>query len=258
MKVVLFPGQGTQRAAMLSKIMIGPYIEDLRLPGLDLPRLLTDIRANVDSTKHAQPTLVAAGYIAYRDRNLQASFGIGHSVGEYTALCAAGCISLSECLRLVSYRAALMQECSSERQGMSLLLTRDWEAVQHACDHHNVSIASYNSPTRVVVSGLKTDVTAVCSELKVKHISLRVSGAFHSPFMRRAAEELARYIDDVHWSCPEYPVVSNLTAAPFRDVKEIKSNLISSITRPVLLHQSLEYVARLGCKEVVDIASSLK
>lgn len=256
MRTVLFPGQGFQRPAMLTKKAIAPYISLLTLPGIDLPNLLTDPCAELDKTEVAQPVLVAAGYIAYKNLKIKPRFGIGHSIGEYTALACADYISLPECLNLVYIRGKLMAGCSSRLQGMSMVLNADLEALKIVCAKHKVSIASYNTKTRVVISGLKTNIDAVITELNLKSIALKVSGAFHSQYMRPAADELKQYIDTANWKKPIYPVISNLTAKPYSSTEEVKTNLVASMTRPVQLYESVQFAEHYG--KIVDIGNELK
>lgn len=273
MRALLFPGQGAQKAAVVQRFLAGyrPLVEpilqevDKAIPELHLSRLLTESVSNVDinATEIAQPLLVAAGYISFRvlqesqHARIENVCGVGHSIGEYTALTSAGALPLSSMLNIVHTRGKLMKKCCSPLQGMTMLIDLKnigiTDKILAVCAENDVQVASYNTPSRTVISGLKQNISSAVAELKslysVKSLDLKVSGAFHSKYMLPAAQELQNSVKAAEWKMPLFPVISNLTGLPYTSIEEIKKNLIDSMTRPVLLTQSLQVV-----EEVIDMS----
>ncbi|HEX5436849.1 MAG TPA: ACP S-malonyltransferase [Gemmatimonadaceae bacterium] len=252
--LLLFPGQGSQQPGMARDLTerfpaarrvfntvdcaLGFALSDLCFAG---------DRAELTATVNAQPALLAHGIAAWevvRERlEPHVRAAAGHSLGEFTAHCAAGTITLAEAVRLVRRRGELMQACGAERPGtMAAVLGLADDAVECACERATeeagvVVPANYNAPGQLVISG---DVTGVerammlAKEAGAKRaVRLSVSGAFHSPLMRSAEAGLRAALDEVHWSEPRIPVYANVSACPSADAAAARALLCEQLTAPV-------------------------
>jgi [acyl-carrier-protein] S-malonyltransferase len=164
----------------------------------------------------------------------------GHSLGEFSALVAAEALSFEDGLRLVAKRAMAMQECCEKQPGgMAAILAMADEKVEQICAEVDgvVVAANYNCPGQLVISGADEAVDAACAKLKEagakRALRLPVGGAFHSPLMEPAREELARAIEEVEFHTPVCPIYQNVDAEPHTSAEEIKANLIAQLTAPV-------------------------
>jgi [acyl-carrier-protein] S-malonyltransferase len=225
---VLFPGQGSQTKDMRADV------ERLRPDLLELAQqeLGSDPFARIDEGTHfAQPAIYCASLAGWSivDQD-EATCMAGHSLGEFSALVAAGVMSERDGLRLVSLRGRLMNEV--EGGGMMAVAAPVEEAVEYAA-RFGLTVANDNSPTQVVLSGDADAVDAAVEQAKSANLRatrLRVSGAFHSPSMGAAAPELAAALAEVELSEPRMTVLSGVTAAPFEDVRR---QLVEGLTSPV-------------------------
>src|SRR5690606_13539634 len=184
----------------------------------------------------------------------------GHSLGEFSALVAAGAISYENGLKLVSQRAIAMQKaCELQPSTMAAILGLSDEVIVKICSEITDEIvvpANFNCPGQVVISGTVAGVEKACELLKAagakRALVLPVSGAFHSPLMEPAREELARAIEETEFVSPSCPVYQNVTALPSTDVNEIKANLISQLTGPVKWTQSVLAMVNDGATEFIE------
>jgi [acyl-carrier-protein] S-malonyltransferase len=191
-------------------------------------------------------------------RPIEASFTAGHSLGEYSALSAAGALTAAEAINLARRRGELMQQAGVQSPGaMAAIIGLDEQIVEAVCRETGVYIANYNSPGQIVISGSAPKIEAagrLASEKGArKVVPLQVSGAFHTPLMAPAAKGLAAAIAKVKWTEPGVPVIANTTAEPLRTTASIKKELTEQLTHPVKWQQSVEAMTGLGVDTFVEI-----
>ena len=184
----------------------------------------------------------------------------GHSLGEFSALVAAGAMDFEEGLKLVSIRAQAMQKaCESVPGAMAAVIALPTEKVEEICASCEgiVVAANYNCDGQIVISGEKEAVEAACVRMKEagakRALPLPVGGAFHSPLMEPARAELAEGIEKAAFSTPVCPVYQNVTAKPSRDPAEIKANLLAQLTSPVRWTQSVKNMLEDGACHFVEL-----
>ena len=231
---MLFPGQGSQTADMREQV------EAHRPDLLELAssEVSDDLFERADEgTRWAQPAIFCAalaGYEVLRDR-YDAALMAGHSLGEISALVAAGALEAEDGLRLVAARGRLMQEAAEETGdgGMLAVRARERAPVIEVAADTGLALANDNAPDQLVLSGAISaldEAERLLSERKVKSKRLPVAGAFHSPLMEPAVEPFRALVEQVHVAEPSVPVMSCVTAEPFDDVR---ARLVEAITRPV-------------------------
>lgn len=249
MKAFVFPGQGAQFVGMGKDLyeqnetaremfekaneVLGFRITDLMFNGTE-----EDLR----QTKVTQPAIFLHSVILAKTmgEDFKPDMVAGHSLGEFSALVAAGALSFEEGLKLVSARAHAMQEaCEMRPSTMAAVLALPDEKVEEICAQVNdiVAPANYNCPGQVVISGTVEGIDAACEKLleagAKRALKLKVGGAFHSPLMQPAADKLAAAIEVAEFNTPICPVYQNVDGKPHTDPKEIKENLLKQLTAPV-------------------------
>lgn len=184
----------------------------------------------------------------------------GHSLGEFSALVAAGALSFEEGLKLVAKRAQAMQKaCEAQPSTMAAVLALPDEKVEEICESIDdvVAPANYNCPGQVVISGTNEGIDKACEKLLAagakRAMKLKVGGAFHSPLMKPAQEELAQAIEIAQFSTPVCPVYQNVDAKPHTNPQEIKENLIKQLTAPVRWTQDVEAMIADGADEFIEL-----
>ncbi len=250
--VFLFPGQGSQRVGMLEewKSILPREIDALfaranQVCGLDLLKLVLEgPEDQLNLTFNAQPAILAVSMLIFRflqntGHHITVAAVAGHSLGEYSALCAAESIDLEEALFLVRKRGEIMQEAVPEGTGTMLaVMGLPMEKVEEVVaffhgEEEKVEIANINSSEQVVLSLHKGLVERVAEKAKAlgakKTVELRVSAPFHSSFMREAAEKFGSFLKEVRFRRPRYPYVSNVTASYVEDPEEIKHLLVQQM-----------------------------
>jgi [acyl-carrier-protein] S-malonyltransferase len=245
---ILFPGQGSQSAGMDAGLRDDP----LMVRGLEL--LGFDPFARLDEgTRYQQPALFLCSVIAWERSGIADPVAAaGHSLGEYAALVAAGAIDFDAAVRLVALRGDAMARAGEAPGGegsMVAVLGEDDEAVHAAAREHGLTVANDNAPGQLVLSGPIAGIEAVeAGPLRTRR--LYVSGAFHSPLMAPAAEELAAALEEVEVREPRFPVLSNGTAAPFEDVR---AELVENLLSPVRWRETVLALRDRGAEDFVEL-----
>jgi [acyl-carrier-protein] S-malonyltransferase len=266
---ILFPGQGSQYVGMGADVFAAR--PDLLGTAADsvLGWSLRDLCAagpedDLTRTDRAQPALYATAYALWEAFREAVGFdpvaGAGHSLGEYTALAAAGVFDFSTGLRLVAARGAAMDVAARRGDsGMAALIGVDEATAENvAATRRNAGgalwVANLNAPGQIVVAGGSDDIVWVAEngrDLGVRRaIPLKVAGAFHSPYMETAADELAAALSATHFAPPRFPVYANATAAPVGDVA---TNLGEQLVNPVRFAATLEAMATAGVDTFVHV-----
>ncbi len=243
----VFPGQGAQAVGMgkdlyeKSAEVRALFERANELLGFRITDLMFDGQADdLKQTKVTQPAVFLHSVAMATALGVEPEAVAGHSLGEFSALVVSGALSFEEGLLLVSKRAMAMQRaCEAVEGTMAAVLGLADEAVETVCEATEgvVVAANYNCPGQLVISGEKGAVTAACAKAKEagarRALPLQVGGAFHSPLMEPAREELAAAIAAAQFRTPRCPIYQNVDAAPHTDPEEIKQNLIAQLTAPV-------------------------
>jgi [acyl-carrier-protein] S-malonyltransferase len=212
-------------------------------------------------TKVTQPAVFLHSVIAYKTiAQTKPDMVAGHSLGEFSALVANGCLSFQDALKLVSIRAEAMQKaCEKNPSTMAAILALDDKKVEEICasiTNEIVVPANYNCPGQIVISGSIKGIEEACILLKEagakRALVLPVGGAFHSPLMQPAKEELSKAIESTKFNIPFCPVYQNVVAKAVTDPVEIKSNLIAQLTGPVRWTQTVEQMIADGATEFTE------
>jgi [acyl-carrier-protein] S-malonyltransferase len=263
-----FPGQGSLEAGMGRDIAFAvPEAMQVfeigsEASGLDLAKLCFESPLDdLVETELQQPALVAtslAVLAALRARGIEPDYVVGHSVGEFAALAAAKALSVKETIALVRERGLAMAEAARDRPGsMAAILGLEDEVVERLCRKIlGVWPANYNCPGQLVVSGEHAAVDECCAAAEAegarRTVKLRVSGAFHSPLVARAAERLRPAVDRVKFSEPIAPFMSTVTAK-IEPVQRLSTLLVDQLTAPVKFTQAASALARDGAKTFVEV-----
>ncbi|MEO5648956.1 MAG: ACP S-malonyltransferase [Ginsengibacter sp.] len=258
----VFPGQGSQFIGMgknlydedeQAKILFEEANDILGFSISDV--MFYGTAEELVQTKVTQPAVFLHSLIAFKTLSKNTPEMVaGHSLGEFSALVANGCLSFKEALHLVSVRATAMQKaCEMNPSTMAAILALDDKKVEEVCasiTNEIVVAANYNCPGQVVISGSKKGIEEACILLKEagakRALVLPVGGAFHSPLMQPAKEELSAAIEKAVFNAPFCPVYQNVVAKAVTDPAEIKANLISQLTGPVKWTQTIEQMVRDG------------
>ena len=269
MKAFVFPGQGAQFVGMGKDLyetnetaremfekandILGFRITDLMFEGTD-----EDLR----QTKVTQPAIFLHSVILAKTlgTEFKPDMTAGHSLGEFSALVAAGALDFEDGLRLVSARAQAMQEaCEIKPSTMAAVLGMADEDVEKICSEVEgvVVCANFNCPGQIVISGEIEAVKSAGEKLTAagarRVVPLKVGGAFHSPCMEPARAKLAEAIANTKFSVPVCPVYQNVDALPHTDPAEIKANLIAQLTAPVRWTQSVRNMVKDGANEFIEL-----
>lgn len=269
MKAYVFPGQGAQFTGM-GKDLYEASEEAKKLfekandiLGFRITDIMFEGEAEeLKQTKVTQPAIFLHSTILATllgDR-FQPKMVAGHSLGEISALTAAGVLAFEDGLKLVSKRALAMQAaCEAEPSTMAAILGLENEVVERICEKVDgiVVAANYNCPGQLVISGAMDAINTACEELKEagarRALVLPVGGAFHSPLMEPARAELAQAIEATTFNTPICPVYQNVTATAITDPNEIKKNLVAQLTAPVRWTQTMQQMIADGVSEFTEV-----
>ncbi len=267
----LFPGQGAQYVGMGMRLydesavgrdildtagsVLGPEFLDILRTGPEDALMATDV---------SQPAIFAVSYAmwqavitAYPDFTPAAAAGL--SLGEYTALAAAGALPFEQGLELVQKRGELMHSAAQNAPGtMASILGLDAEMVTEACTPvDGAYVANYNSPGQVVISGERAAIEKACAACQAagarRVIPLKVSGAFHSPLMEEAREGLLPILEKIEWKTPAFPVLSNVTGVPYTSAEEIPTLLARQVVESVRWEDNCRYMLLQGCETFYEL-----
>lgn len=263
----VFPGQGAQAVGMGKDLydnnaevralferaneLLGFRITDLMFAGTP---------EDLKQTKVTQPAVFLHSVAMATALGVEPEAVAGHSLGEFSALVVSGALSFEEGLLLVAKRAMAMQQACEQVEGtMAAVLGLSDEQVEAVCEATEgvVVAANYNCPGQLVISGEKGAVEAACAKAKEagarRALPLPVGGAFHSPLMEPAREELAAAIAAAEFQTPRCPIYQNVDAAPHTDPVEIKANLIAQLTAPVRWTQIVRRMVEDGCSHFTEL-----
>jgi [acyl-carrier-protein] S-malonyltransferase len=233
---------------------------------IDLWKITQEDENSLNQTENTQPAMLAAGYATYKvlsnEVDLSPECMAGHSLGEYTALVAAGSLSFYDATRLVRKRAQLMQSAVPSGVGaMAAILGLDDEQVIEICNKCNssgvVEAVNFNSPGQVVIAGEKETVNNACEAMKNagarRALVLPVSVPSHCTLMTDAAQEFAESVDMVNFIIGNVDVLHNVDASIAEDINEIKSKLVDQLHKPVLWTASVQKMQRLGIEKIIEL-----
>ncbi len=272
MKAYVFPGQGAQAEGMGKELyeanthanelyeqanaILGWRISDVMFEGT---------KEDLTQTNVTQPAVFLESIVRAKVAGsaFQPACVAGHSLGEFTALCAAGALSFEAALSLVNKRASAMQKACELADGtMAAVLGMEDAAVEAVCqsiENDIVVAANYNTPGQLVISGSRKGIEIAVEKLTAlgakRVIVLTVGGAFHSPLMKPAQDELEQAINAANFSRPICPVYQNVHAKPVIDPDEIRKNLIAQLTAPVRWTQTIENMIADGVAEFVEVGA---
>ena len=269
MNAFIFPGQGAQFSGMgLDMYEKSPLAQELFEKANDILGFkITDIMfegsaEDLKQTKVTQPAIFLHSVILGKmmGKDFKPDMVAGHSLGEFSALVSNGALSFEDGLLLVSQRAKAMQKaCELIPSTMAVVLGLEDEVVEKICEATEgiVVPANYNCPGQLVISGELEAVNHACVALKEagarRALVLPVGGAFHSPLMEPAREELAAAIENTNFSKPSCPIYQNVTTTAVVNVDEIKQNLISQLTAPVKWTQSVRHMVADGATLFTEV-----
>lgn len=271
-----FPGQGSQYVGMGKKLYEQyneakeVFGEVSSILGYDISKICFDgsITQLMDIL-NMSATIITVSVAAYRsfksEYNLKPQFMLGHSLGEFSALCCSGVLSLKDVIEIIKFRCELADEVNkSSSSGFTVINNISPQAVQEICrkvsnNNTHVSIACYNSSIQVIISGHDEKVQQAEDELiklGAEITPILTSPPFHTPLMEKVSKRLQEKLNEYEFKMPHCPVIFNYTASPHIDPNTIKLNLSAQIFNPVLWQQSLDYLKIQGIETLVELGSS--
>lgn len=269
MKAYVFPGQGAQFSGMgkelyeQSELARSLFAKANDILGFDIQSIMFEGSDEaLKQTNVTQPAIFLHSTIlaACLGEHFAPAMVAGHSLGEFSALVANQTLSFEDGLRLVAKRADAMQKaCEAAPSTMAAILGLEDDIVERICAQIDgvVVPANYNCPGQLVISGSLTAIDEACAQLSAagakRALVLQVGGAFHSPLMEPAREELAAAIEATHFAQPICPVYQNVNAQAVTDPAQIKANLVTQLTGAVCWTQIMQNMLADGCSEVIEV-----
>ena len=267
---LLFAGQGAQAVGMGRDLAqqfpsAQKWFEQANgLLGFDLARVCFEgPEAELTKTENAQPGIFLLGWIAFgllkeRVPGLQFHATAGLSLGEFTALAAAGALTFSDALQIVRQRGRFMQEaCEATQGGMAAIIGLDETKTRDACAEAGVELANLNCPGQIVISGPSDRLEKACDIAKAKGakkaMPLAVAGAYHSALMAGAKPKLDAALGTVRLTTPTVPVLSNVTALPHGDASIIRTRMVQQVTSSVRWEGSMRYLLEQGFTRFIEL-----
>ena len=265
----VFPGQGSQFSGMGKNLYDNNeqakalFEQANEILGFRITDIMFEGSADeLKQTKVTQPAVFIHSVVLAKVMGIKPDAVAGHSLGEFSALTAAGALTFEDGLKLVYKRALAMQNaCEMQQSTMAAILGLEDEIVEKICKEisdqgETVLAANYNCPGQVVISGSIEGVNRACEKLKEagakRALPLSVSGAFHSPFMQPAKEELEAAISATEFSVPRCPVYQNVDGKPYTSPQEIKQNLIAQLTAPVRWTKTIQQMIADGATDFTE------
>ena len=266
----MFPGQGSQTTGMgksffdnsqsaknvfeMANAVLNRDLSKLCFEGSD-----EELKETINSQPAILTTSIAA-FEAFKEKSSQKpDYVLGHSLGEISAYYAAGVLNLEDTLRLIDKRANAMQKAAQATTGkMAAIIRTDFDLIKKCTDETNgaVTIANYNSPKQVVITGLANYVDKVCDKLiengAKRVVPLAVSGAFHSHLMKAAADELAEFVENIKFNNAKIPVITNVDAQKTIECNDFKIKIIKQIYSSVMWTQSVQNLVSNGVDTFVE------
>jgi len=267
LRAYIFPGQGAQFPGMAKDIYehnekAGTLLDRANdILGFNITAVMFNGTAEeLKQTRVTQPAIFLHSVaLAMSSGSFKPDMVAGHSLGEFSALVSNQCLSFEDGLKLVYKRAMAMQKaCESYPSTMAAILGLDDQVVEEICAGISEIVvpANYNCPGQLVISGTLKGIDIACEKLKAagakRALPLQVGGAFHSPLMESAREELAEAIANTSFHKPICPIYQNVNAQPSQDVDQIKKNLIAQLTAPVRWTQSVRQMSRDGARTFIE------
>ena len=271
----LFTGQGAQAVGMLNGFAGNPVVEQTVLEasealGFDLGRLIAEgPKEDLDLTTNTQPVMLTAAVAVYRAwiaaGGPAPSVVAGHSLGEYSALVAAGVIPFKDAVPLVRFRAQSMQDAVPVGQGgMAVILGLQADDVRAVCSEaaqgEVVEAVNFNEPTQIVIAGHAAAIDRACEIAKAKGakraMKLAVSAPFHSSLLKPASDRLREYMGKLSFSAPQIDVINNVDVAVLKDPEQIKDALVRQAAGPVRWVETMQKMAAEGVTQVIECAPS--
>ena len=264
----MFPGQGAQYTGMgrdfYEKEASAREMMDKAgwITGLDIPALCFEENERLSVTEYTQIAMIAVEAAILKvleERGIKPDVAAGLSLGEYGAIIAAGAVRPEEAFAIVRRRGIYMQEAVPQGGAMAGVMGADTGIIEEVCaqTEGTVSIANYNCPGQLVISGEIEAIDAACERLLAagakRALKLKVGGAFHSPLMQPAQEELAEAIEAAEFHTPVCPVYQNVDGKPHTDPAEIKENLIRQLTAPVRWTYDVQAMVADGADEFIEL-----
>ena len=271
---VIFPGQGSQNVGMAKEFYDNfDYIKEIFNKADDILKIkiskiiLEGPKEILDQTENTQPAIFLVSYSIFKVLEKETKFNInkakyfaGHSLGEYSALCCAESINFDQTLNLLKYRGNAMQRSVPKGKGGMLailgLSSNEFEKILQENEELECYIANDNTVGQIVASGKVESLEKIKSILlskNIKHLELPVSAPFHCPLMRNATEQMTKIIHNTEFNKPKIDIISNVTANPINDPKEIKKLLIKQIENQVRWRESVINMINLGTDQFIEV-----
>ncbi len=265
----LFPGQGAQAVGMGRDLAeqvpaaAALFARASAVLGFDLAKVCFEgPESELTRSDRAQPaiftvSMACAEALSLARPGIPWAFSAGHSLGEWSALCAAGAVSFEDAIRVLQARGRFMQQACEQNPGAMLaVLGLPREAVEQVAARSGAEVANFNEPSQTVLSGTREAIDAaekVAVELKAKRaVRLPVAGAFHSTLMKPAADQLAGLLAGVEFQPPKFPVLSNATGCPHGDADAIRKAMVLQVTSSVRWVDCVQYIASQGVGRYVE------